>query len=331
MRLRNIWAIFHARNMEFVRDRGSFIWNMILPIFFIFALSFAFGRDNNRIFDIGLYGTGSDHAILQSEYIDSIPYEDFEIAKTRLARHQIALLLDLNTNTYYVNPLSSESKVVAELFANFEDTRWQLQTIEGEAIRYIDWVVPGVLAMNMMFSGFFGVGFVIVRYRKNGVLKRFRATPLRPVEFVTAQIGSRLLIVVLNFTAVYIGTNFLLNFVMHGSYLTLLLLAVVSVTCVISLALIFASRIKSEELAGGLLNVAIWPMMLFSGLFFSLDGAAPFLKTLSKIFPLTHFLEGARAVMLDGASFVEVLPNFGVLVGMTFLFLIVASLLFRWE
>ena len=333
MRLRNIAALIHARNMEFVRDKGSFIWNMALPIFLIFGFAFAFGRGDQEVFTVGVYGSGIDHPFLQLEDINFVEYDSLEMAQNRLRRHQLALLLNMNEQSYLINELSAESRVVEQLFQGYsiEPGIWQRQTISGEAIRYIDWLVPGVLAMNMMFSGLFGVGFVIVRYRKNGVLKRLKATPLQPLEFVVSQIISRVLIVVLSASVVFIGTNLFLKFVMQGSYLTLLLLAIASVTSIISLGLVFASRIKNEELAGGLLNIAVWPMMIFSGIFFSLEGTPPILQQIANIFPLTHFLQAARAVMLDGATLLEVVPNLLILFGMTLIFLLVASFLFKWE
>ena len=331
MRLRNVLALIHARNMEFVRDRGSFIWNMAFPIFLIFGFAFAFGRGDQEVFKVGLYGSGERHPFLQSEYIDFIEYDSLKVAQNRLQRHQLALLINLNEQSYSINESSAESQIVEQLFTSYDREGWQRHIIAGQAIRYIDWFVPGVLAMNMMFSGLFGVGFVIVRYRKNGVLKRLKATPLKPVEFVISQIASRMLIVILSSSVVFGGTHLFLRFVMHGSYGTLLLLAIVSVTCIISLGLVFAARVKSEELAGGLFNIAVWPMMIFSGIFFSLEGTPPVLQQIANIFPLTHFLKGARAVMLDGAGLLEVLPNLLVLIGMTCFFLLVASLMFRWE
>jgi ABC-type multidrug transport system permease subunit len=93
----------------------------------------------------------------------------------------------------------------------------------------------------------------------------------------------------------------------------------------------FAARIRSEEMANGLMNLALWPMMGFSGVFFSLEGTPDILQKISRAFPLTHYIEGARAIMLDGATLMDIMPNMLVLLGMTVLFLLVSSLMFRWE
>ncbi|MBC8452806.1 MAG: ABC transporter permease [Spirochaetes bacterium] len=185
--------------------------------------------------------------------------------------------------------------------------------------------------MNMLFSCLFGVGFVIVRYRKNGVLKRIKATPVTPLMFISAQMVSRFIIVIITSVVVFAGTNIFLGFTMKGSYFTLLLITGLAILCMISLGLIFAARIKSEELASGLMNLVTFPMIIFSGVFFSLEGLPKILQTFSKIFPLTHFVEGARDIMLEGALLVEVLPNVLPLAGMTILFLGIASLIFIWD
>jgi ABC-type multidrug transport system permease subunit len=104
-----------------------------------------------------------------------------------------------------------------------------------------------------------------------------------------------------------------------------------AVFCMISLGLIFATRITSEELASGLMNIVTLPMILISGVFFSLEGSPAILRAVSQAFPLTHFVEGARAIMLEGAGIVELAPNLLALVGFTAAFLFIAALLFRWE
>ena len=152
--------------------------------------------------------------------------------------------------------------------------------VSGEPIRYVDWIMPGILGMNMMFSCLFGVGFILVRYRKNGVLKRMKATPISALTFLSAQAISRFIIVIIASAVVYFGTNLFFNFSMNGSWLNLLLVLSLGILCMISLGLIFSARIKNEELAGGLLQLVTWPMMMLSGIFFSIENAPPFVQSI---------------------------------------------------
>ncbi len=171
----------------------------------------------------------------------------------------------------------------------------------------------------------------MVRYRKNGFLKRLRATPLRSVEFVVAQVVSRLMLIVMITSFLFLGTKFFLDTRMDGSYLTLLAVLVIGAISLISLGLMISARVTSEELAGGFLNLVTWPMMMLSGVWFSLESANEWVQRLANIFPLTHVLDAARAIMIDGAGFVDIAPQLTILVIMSALFLAFGALAFRWH
>ncbi|MFB1000824.1 MAG: ABC transporter permease, partial [Colwellia sp.] len=149
-------------------------------------------------------------------------------------------------------------------------------------------------------------GYVIVRYRKNSVLKRLKATPLSAFEFVSAHLVSRIFIVMFMSSVVYIGCNLFFDFYMLGSYFDLFMIAVLGAISLISLGLLVASRSKSEELIGGLLNLTSWPMMLLSGVWFSLEGAPNAVKVLADFLPLTHLVSGARKVITEGATLADI-------------------------
>lgn len=185
--------------------------------------------------------------------------------------------------------------------------------------------------MNMMFSALFGVGFVIVRYRKNGMLKRLKATPITAFEYLSAQIASRIILIVIVTAFVFYGTHYFVDFVMNGSHFNLFLVFALGALSMISLGLIIAARISSEETAGGLLNLFSWPMMFFSGVWFSLEGAAPVMQNIAEIFPLTHVTAAARAVMIDGAELIDISYHLIVLTAQSVVFLLFGSWFFKWD
>ncbi|MEL7185830.1 MAG: ABC transporter permease [Pseudomonadota bacterium] len=331
-----IYAIFRARNLEFIRDRGSLAWSLVLPVLLMFGLSFAFSNERD-VYKVGVLvaaDTDRDHPFLETRYIDFVDYTDRTEALDKIARHQLDLLVEFSDPPrYWVNPESSSGYFVeiALLSADNDNTTGlQKQQIEGTAVGYADWVLPGILGMNMMFSCLFGVGYVVVRYRKNGFLKRLHATPLTSFEFISAQVASRLLLTMTITTALFAGTHLILDTRMEGSYFTLFLVGVVGTIALISMGLIISARATSEELAGGLLNLFTWPMMMLSGVWFSLEGANPALQTLAQIFPLTHVLDSARAVMLDGATLGDIAPALIALLGLSGVFLAIGARIFRW-
>jgi ABC-type multidrug transport system permease subunit len=313
-------------------------WNIVLPVALMFGLSFIFGGGDRAQYTIGVLQAGdgidnSTHPFLETRYMEFVPVDDIDAGMRKVSRHQLDLLVQFaEPGRYWVNP-DSPKGYFAELSLKQADTEGLISKaqVSGDAVRYVDWVLPGILGMNMMFSCLFGVGYVVVRYRNNGFLKRLRATPLRSIEFVIAQVASRLMLILAITTFVYLGTRYFLGTRMDGSYLTLLLIATVGSISLISLGLLVAARVTSEELAGGLLNFASWPMMMLSGVWFSLEAANEWVQQLANIFPLTHILSAARAVMLDGATLGDVAPQLLTLSAMAAAFLIVGAAVFRWR
>lgn len=336
--LKRIYAIFRARNLEFIRDRSTLSWNLVLPVALMFGLSFIFGNGSRPEFTVGVVQAAAEidrsaHPFLDTDYVRFVPVSDPQEAQLKVARHQLDLLVELHPQArYWINPESPKGYFVE--FALLQSTKGDTprkETVTGDAVSYIDWVLPGILGMNMMFSCLFGVGYVVVRYRKNGFLKRLRATPLRAFEFIVAQVASRLILIILITTFVYTGTHCFLDTQMEGSHLTLFVVATLGAICLISLGLMVAARVTSEELAGGLLNLVTWPMMLLSGVWFSLEGADEWVRLAANVFPLTHILAAARAIMLDGATFSAVLPELLILAVMSTVFLSVGAAIFRWR
>ncbi|MDH3304459.1 MAG: ABC transporter permease [Gammaproteobacteria bacterium] len=333
-----IYAIFQGRNREFLRDKASFAWNMLLPVILIFGLSFTLGGDRNA-YTVGVLQDGEaiveeQHPFLEMRYIRFVPIRDKDDALIKISRHQLDLLVEFgDAPRYWVNPDSAKGHFVElALLQSDSNTpaRIEKEKITGDAIRYADWVLPGILGMNMMFSCMFGVGYVVVRYRKNGFLKRLRATPLSSFEFISAQVASRMVLITGITVVVFTATHIILDTRMEGSYFTLFLVAIVGAISMVSLGLVISARVTSEELAGGLLNMVNWPMMLLSGVWFSLEGAGPFLQNLAKVFPLTHVLDAARSVMLDGATLAEVAPSLGALTALSAVFIGIGARVFRW-
>ena len=338
--LARIYAIFAARNREFLRDRGTLAWNIVLPVVLMFGLSFAFGGEGRDAYTVGVLQEAEtidseQHPFLSTRFIEFVVIADEDAAFRKVERHQLDLLVRFDDDArYWINPESPKGYFAERLLLQSDALAGraiQKGEISGDAIRYVDWVLPGILGMNMMFSCLFGVGYVVVRYRKNGFLKRLRATPLRPLEFIIAQIGSRMVLIMVITIFVYTGTHLILDTRMEGSYLLLLLIAILGAVSLVSLGLMVAARVTSEELAGGLLNMINWPMMLLSGVWFSLEGAGPTVQSMAKVFPLTHILDAARAVMLDAATIVDIAPNLLALVAMSALFLGLGARFFRWN
>lgn len=333
---KRFYAILKARNLEFFRDKSSLAWSVAFPVLLLVGFSIVFSGDGKDIYKVGVLNNPDKPAtFLQTKYIEFVNYTDTELALGKVRQHKLDLLVDYRLGLYWINDTSPNGYMVEQLLLAHKNDMtgndWIKQTVTGKQIRYIDWVLPGILGMNMMFSCLFGVGYVIVRYRKSMVLKRLNATPVSALEFLSAQIVSRLMIVMCISSVIFIGCNIMFDFYMLGSYFDLFIIAILGAMSLISLGLVIAARSQSEELTGGLLNMASWPMMIFSGVWFSLEGSPEFIQHLANWLPLTHLVESARAIMTEGANLYDLRGHIAIMLVMTGVFLGLGTLSFRWN
>lgn len=345
MNWKRMWTMFRARNREFFRDRAAFGWNFIFPFLIIAGFGIIFGGHDYSAFKVGVYPCQTEKVVpgnmrvpirfAQTKYIDFIGFKTFDEGLEKLKHHRIDMLLSADAaGRYWVNESSPKGYVVERLFQSSlipdNGYRGDKKTIVGRQPRYIDWLFPGILAMNMMFSALWGVGYIIVRYRKNGVLKRLKATPLTAFEYLTSQLLSRVFLLMFSLVIVWIGADLMFSFQVQGSYLDLFVVFFLGALSLTAMGLTMAARGASEEFTSGVLNFVSWPMMFLSEVWFSLEGAPQWVKQFAQVFPLTHLLQAIRKIMADGARLADVSTECSVLVFMTLVFLVVGSLAFSW-
>ena len=348
--IKRLLAVWHARNLEFLRDRPTLIFTLLLPVGIVIGMGFIFGGPPRPLFTIGVLASPSAPAadahphsqansaasspanpLLHERYTQFVSVRDEATGLYRVKHQQIDLLLDLHGPVrYWVNTDSPKGYIVEKLLIAADPGALR-EPVTGQAIPYVDWLFPGILAMNMMFSCLFGVGYVVLRYRKSGFLKRLHATPLTAFEFLSAQVLSRLSLILFVTVVLYVGIGAILHFHSAGSVALLFLLAVVGSLSMIALGLTIAARIASEELVGGLLNLLTWPMMFLSGVWFSIESSPHWVQRIADILPLTQVIVAARAVMLDGAGFARITPHLIYLAVTTLVFLAFGAWSFRWR
>ena len=331
--MKRLLAVWHARNLEFVRDRPTLLFTLLLPISVVVGMGFIFGGPR-PLFTVGVLGPQGalrSDPFLHERYVRFVPIASERSGLSQVRHQRIDLLIAPgDPPSYWVNTNSPKGYIVEKLLIA-ADPLARRQPVSGKAVSYVEWLFPGVLAMNMMFSCLFGVGYVVLRYRKSGFLKRLHATPLTAFEFLSAQVLSRLSLIVFITCMLYALIGALIHFHNAGSIPLLLLLAVVGSLSLIALGLVIAARIASEEVVGGLLNLLTWPMMLLSGVWFSLAGAPRWVQWIADLLPLTQIIRAARAVMLRGAGLRQIAPNLAYLALTTLIFLGIGAWSFRWR
>ncbi len=332
--MKRLLSVWHARNLEFLRDRPTLLFTLLLPVGVIVGMGFIFGGPPRAIFTVGVLGTRVDigaNPFLRERYVQFTAVRDPAEGLLQVTHQRLDLLVDLHAPIrYWVNTDSPKGYIIEKLLLAADPGALR-QPVTGKAIPYVDWLLPGILGMNMMFSCLFGVGYVVLRYRKSGFLKRLHATPLTAFEFLSAQVLSRLSLIVFVTVVLYVIIAGFIHFHSAGSIALLLLLAIAGSLSMIALGLTIAARFASEELVGGLLNLLTWPMMLLSGVWFSIDASPQWVQWVADVFPLTQIIQAARAVMLDGAGIQQIAPNLIYLAATTLVFLAFGAWSFRWR
>jgi ABC-2 type transport system permease protein len=308
-----------ARMLELKREPEIIFWVFVFPLLLALGLGIAFRNKPANTTSIAVVqGAGAIKtlAMLQSSPAHSsiqATVLDREAALKSFRFGKVDLVIEPNPDgsvTYHYDPsrpesVLSRSEIDAALqtAAGRKDALATSNKISSEpGSRYIDFLIPGLLGMNLMNSGMWGVGFALVDMRQRKLLKRFVATPMRRTDFLLALTSSRLILMVIE-VALLLGFGVLVfHMPVLGSIVSVLLLGTVGAVAFGGIGLLTACRAQKIESVSGLINVVMMPMWIFSGVFFSYQHfpamAQPFIKAL----PLTALNDALRATILEGAS-----------------------------
>jgi ABC-type multidrug transport system permease subunit len=197
--------------------------------------------------------------------------------------------------------------------------------------RYIDFLIPGLLGMNLMGSAIWGMGFTIVDARRKKLMKRLVATPMPRHYYLLSFALSRLLLLVVE-VGVLVGFGALVFRVpLRGSLFDLGALCVLGSMSFGAVGLLIASRVQTIEAASGIMNVVMMPMWIVSGVFFSAQRFPDLLQPVIKVLPLTAIIDALRANMLQGAGFAQLAPQLAILGAWMVLCFTLALRIFRWR
>ena len=332
-----VYAVFIARLREFYRDRASLGWNFVFPFFLIIAFYFIFNEDNQANYKIGVISSGPvqewQNEFFETKYVQFLRFEEKE-GLEKVRRHKIDFLVEPREGKpwrYWMNSTSANGYLMEKVLKASVPDAIQAARFESKEVSYVDWVFPGVLAMNIMFSCLWGIGYIIVKYRQDGYLKRLNATPLKPYQFLLGQVLARYVIAIGVTAIVLVGGQWMIGFEMKGSYFDLFIAGSAGIFCLITIGMVVATRTTSKEFADGILNILSWPMMILSEVWFSLEGASEGVHMAANFLPLTHFVRASRAIMTDGVGLAQVYSEILILLGMSAVLLVVSSLSFKWD
>ncbi len=342
------------------RDKQALFWSMLLPLLFMVIFGLMNFGSLGRV-DLGIVNLASSptsqgmlEALKSIEALDITYLADRQAALAALEEGERDLVLvvppgfgasieplDLEVLFNEGRPQESQvglavlGQVLDELTFRMSDAS-RLFVIDatpvgGRNVRYIDFLLPGIVAMSIMQMGLFSVAFAFVQLKRQGILRRLLATPVRPASFLFAQVVTRLAVSILQ-TAVLI-TVAVVFFDVHvaGSLLAIFLLALIGGAVFISLGFAISGWASTEEVAAPLANVIALPMIFLSGVFFPRQAMPEVLQTVTDYLPLTYLANSLRSVAIDGATLWSQWVGIAGLAAWLVVTYVLAIKLFRWE
>src|SRR6267378_4441443 len=332
-----------ARMRELMREPEVVFWVFIFPILLAVGLGVAFRNKPPDQIIVGVVeAEGSERlaAALSSSgafLVETISAAD---AARRLRLGKVALVVVPGHSYEYRYDPTRPDRVLArqmvhdalERAAGRADPVEVHETLVTEpGARYIDFLIPGMLGMNIMSGGMWGVGFVLVEMRSRKLLKRLIATPMKRSDFLAAMMTSRMSVVFLQLAMLLVFGRLVFHMVIQGSLWSIALLALIGAFSFSGLGLLVASRTSKIETVSGLMNLVMLPMFVFSGIFFSSDRFPAVIQPMVKALPLTALNDALRAAILEGANLPSQIGRIAVMLAWGVLSFVFALKLFKWS
>lgn len=343
---RSIVQLTLVRFREFTRQPEAVFWTFVFPILLAVGLGLAFRSKAPERPRVGVVqGQPGAARVIESLRKDSsvIVEQVTDSGGARALRTaKVAMLIVPQadgTIEYRYDPLRSES-ATARLIADraiqigagrADPVRITERKVTERGSRYIDFVIPGLLGMNLMGSGIWGIGFAIVDSRSKRLLKRFMATPMSRAEYLMSFLFSRLFFLVLEVITLLGFGALVFGVPLRGSIVELGIICLLSSLAFGGLGLLIASRARTVEGVSGLMNFVMLPMWIFSGVFFSSSNFPGIVQPLIKALPLTAVNDALRANMLEGTSITGLGLEMAVITGWVVVSFVAALRLFRWR
>jgi ABC-type multidrug transport system permease subunit len=329
--------------LEFVREPEAIFWVLVFPVLLSLALGIAFRSKAPGPLTIAVCaGPGAAEAAralatdpgLHPKVLGEIE------ARESLRTGKVALaVIPGDTFTYWLDPARDESRVARlaadaalQRAAGRADARGiAVREMTEKGSRYIDFLVPGLLGMNLMGTGMWGIGFSIVTARSRGLLKRLVATPMRKRDYLLGQMMGRMVFLIPE-VAVLVGfAHAVFGVPVLGSLVALGVIASLGALAFTGIGLLVAARPRTIEGVSGLMNFVMLPMWIFSGVFFSPSRFPDAILPLIRLLPLTALNDALRAVMIDGAKLTSVAGELAILAFWGMVAFAIALRLFRWQ
>ena len=326
------------RLRELRREPGTLFWVFGFPILISVALGLAFRTTGPAPVAVGvLPGVSAEVTRALADGGVKVTAMDEATARNELRAGRVALVL-APPLTYRFDPMRPEARLgravvddVLQRAAGRRDPRPARDEIVRErGARYIDFLIPGLIGMNLMSGSMWGIGWVLVNMRVRKLLKRLVAAPMRRRHLFYGQALARLVMIPIELTVILIFARLAFDVRMTGSWPALALVSLTGSASFAGVAILVASRAQNSETVSGLMNLVMLPMFVLSGVFFSSAHFPAFMQPAINALPLTALCNGLRAVIVDGAGVGGIAGSLAVMAAWGLVSFAAGLRLFRW-
>ncbi len=346
-----LWQLTLARIKEFYREPAAVFWVYGFPLLIAVALGIAFRERPVEKLHVEIISADSDANAVGSvelklsadkRLVVTLVTDDGWKKRLRSGKADVALAVRIGAEGEEYEIWDEQNRPESVLARNavenalLKSGQAKLPAIsdhhlEEKGTRYIDFLIPGLLGMNLMGGGLFGVGFVIVDMRVRKLLKRFLATPMRRSHFMLSIMISRLLFLIPEVLMLLAFAYLAFDVGNQGSYLSLFVVIFLGAACFAGVGLLVACRAKTIETVSGLMNMVMLPMYVVSGVFFTSERFPAEVQPFIKALPLTALNDALRAIMLEGHSLADVWSQLLVMLAWGVASFAIALRFFRWK
>ena len=340
LQLSSLYQLTMVRFRLFLREPEAIFWRFFFPILLAVGLGIAFRNRPADVLQVGATTVQLTQALAADKGLTATTVDEAE-GTHELATGRILLLaIQRADGVAYkyddTNPDARTARLLADRAVQAAAGRQDAVQAGNELVhetgaRYIDFVVPGLLGMNLMGSAMWGLGFAIVEARQKKLLKRLVASPMPKWQYLASFLLSRLAMLIieitffLGFAKVAFGVPF------RGSLWQLALLCLMTSLAFSGLGLLVSSRAKTMEAVSGLMNLVMLPMWILSGVFFSATRFPAVIQPVVRALPLTAAIEAMRGNMLQGTGLGQMMPQVGLLAFWFLVPFLVSLRIFRWR
>jgi ABC-type multidrug transport system permease subunit len=338
-----LFQLVRARVVEFLREPEVIFWVFLFPVLLAVALGVAFRSQPPEPVPVAVEAgaeAAARLAALEASGRVRPHAAEREAAHGELRTGKVALVvLAGEPPTYWFDPTRPESRLARlEVDAALQRAAGRADPIAPAELeltekgsRYIDFLVPGLLGMNLMSTGMWSIGFSLVQQRSGKLLKLFVASPVRRAWLLAAQVLARKVFLALEVSILVAFSTLVLDVPLRGSIAALAAVTLLGALAFVGIGLLIAARPKTIEGVSGLMNLAMFPGWIFSGTFFSTARFPDAVQPLLQALPLTALNDALRGVMLDGASLGSLGGELAILAAWGAGGFVLALKLFRWQ